>query len=111
MTPAPFFRECRDGAAGRCGKLRRMPESPPRLYGIAVPLGVLAGFPSLNPGIRLETTFFLLLGAVMLSAIYGGVGPGFVTIVISMLLMRGRFPPELARYMGGPPERLQKLGG
>jgi PAS domain S-box-containing protein len=111
MMPAPFSRECRDGAAGRCGKLRRMHESRLLRYGVAVALAVLAGFLTINRGIMLETPFFLFLGAVILSAIYGGVGPAFVTIVISMLLMRGIFPPELARYMGETHERLQKLGG
>ena len=78
-------------------------------YGAAVGLSLVAGFLTINRAVMLETPFFLFLGAVILSAIYGGIGPAFVTIFISLLLMRGIFPPELARYMGEQPERIQRL--
>jgi len=78
-------------------------------YGAAIALAFVAGFLTINRAVMLETPFFLFLGAVILSAIYGGIGPAFVTIVISLVLMRGIFPPEVARYMGEPPERIQRL--
>ena len=78
-------------------------------YGAAIGLALVAGFLTINRAVMLETPFFLFLGAVILSAIYGGIGPAFVTIVISLVLMRGIFPPEVARYMGEQPERIQRL--
>jgi PAS domain S-box-containing protein len=78
-------------------------------YGAAVGLALVAGFLTINRAVMLETPFFLFLSAVILSAIYGGIGPAFVTIFISLLLMRGIFPPEVARYMGEQPERIQRL--
>jgi PAS domain S-box-containing protein len=111
MMPAPFSGECREVATRRTGNLRCMHDSRVLRYGIAIGVALVAGFLTINRGVMLETPFFLFLGAVILSAIYGGVGPAFVTIVISMLLMRGIFPPELARYMGERPERLQRLAG
>ena len=111
MIAAPVSGESRDGATRRRGRLRCMHDSRLLRYGVAIGLAVVAGFLTINRGVMLETPFFLFLGAVILSAIYGGVGPAFVTIVISMLLMRGIFPPELARYLGERPERIQKLAG
>ncbi len=91
------------------GKLHCMHDSRLLRYGAAVGLALVAGFLTINRALMLETPFFLFLGAVILSAIYGGIGPAFVTIVISLVLMRGIFPPEVARYMGEPPERIQRL--
>ena len=90
-------------------KLHCMHDSRLLRYGVASVLALVAGFLTINRAVMLETPFFLFLGAVILSAIYGGIGPAFVTIVISLVLMRGIFPPEVARYMGEQPERIQRL--
>ena len=78
-------------------------------YGAAVGLAVIAGLLTFIRPAMLETPFFLFFGAVTLSALYGGIGPAFVTILVSLVLIRGIFPPGVARYMGEQPERIQRL--
>ena len=102
-------RPSRKGIIGWRRKLHCIHDSRLLRYGAAVGLALVAGFLTINRAVMLETPFFLFFGAVILSAIYGGIGPAFVTIVISLVLMRGIFPPEVARYMGEQPERIQRL--
>ncbi len=102
-------RHSRKGVLGWKRKLHCMHDSRLLRYGAAVGLALIAGFLTIYRPVMLETPFFLFLGAVIISAIYGGIGPAFVTIVISLVLMRGIFPPEVARYMGEQPERIQRL--
>jgi PAS domain S-box-containing protein len=109
MIPSPYFGEFREGVSRRT--LRCMHDSRLLRYGVAIFLALLAGLFTMKRGVMLETPFFLFLGAVVLSAIYGGIGPAFLTIVLSLVLMRGMFPPGLARYLGEHPERIQKLAG
>ena len=78
-------------------------------YGAAILLALAAAVITFNRHVMLETPFFLFLGAVALSAIYGGLGPAFVTAAFSLLLIRGLFPPEFARYLGERPERIERL--
>src|SRR5262245_53026846 len=99
----------RGGVMGWRRKFHCMHDSRLLRYGVAVGLAVIAGFLTISRPVMLETPFFLFLGAVILSAVYGGIGPAFVTILISLVLMRGLFPPGVARYLGEQPERIQRL--
>lgn len=100
----------RDESAGgwRC-KWRSMHDARLLRYGAAMLLALAAALITFNRNVMLETPFFLFLGAVALSAIYGGLGPAFVTAALSLLLIRGLFPPEFARYLGERPERIERL--
>jgi PAS domain S-box-containing protein len=90
-------------------KLGSMHNSRLLRYGAAVVLAMLAAAITLTRHVMLETPFFLFLGAVALSAVYGGLGPAFFTAALSLLLIRGLFPPEFARYLGERPERIERL--
>jgi PAS domain S-box-containing protein len=95
--------------AGWKWKLGSMHNSRLLRYGTAAALAIIATVITLTRDVMLETPFFLFLGAVALSAIYGGLGPGFTTAALSLLLIRWLFPPEFARYLGERPERIERL--
>jgi PAS domain S-box-containing protein len=90
-------------------KLGSMHNSRLLRYGAAAVLAILAATLTLTRHVMVETPFFLFLGAVALSAVYGGLGPAFFTAALSLLLIRVLFPPEFARYLGERPERIERL--
>src|SRR5688572_24105714 len=75
-------------------------------YGVAVILPVAAAsVPFLRP-VFTETPFFVFLGAIVLSAAHGGLAPAFLSIALSVLLLRLHFlhplgsPHSIAGFAG-----------
>ena len=90
--------------------MRRIRAAAPRLpfYGLAVGLSALALvlMVLLRPLME-HSTFFFFLAAVVISALYGGLGPGLVTTVLSTMACALFFLPPDSVPLSGPEEALR----
>src|SRR5687768_11453465 len=90
---------------------RRMSGSVLLRYGVAVSLAILAAMVTLNRPALHDAPYFILLGAITLSALYGGLGASFITTALSRVLVKVMFiAPQLSLYLGGHPERMERVG-
>lgn len=93
-------------------RMVRMSESRSVRYGMAVVLPMLAAaIIQVRPAFA-ESPFFVFLGAVVLSAVVGGVAPAFVTTAVSALFIRVLFVKgdHLLQYAGDL-EGMERMGG
>lgn len=90
---------------------RTMRESSLLRYGVAILLSVAAAIATLSRPALEESPYFVFLGSVVLSALYGGLGPAFMTTAASLLLIRLLFiVPQFALYLDGHAERMERVG-
>lgn len=81
-------------------------------YGVAVMLPVAAALVVNSRPVLSETPFFLFLGAVALSAVNGGLAPGFLATGLSALLIRLLFiHPPLTLFYGNDFAGMERMGG
>lgn len=89
-----------------------MSESRLLRYGIALILPGAAAVIVYNRPVFNETPFFIFLGAVVFSALNGGLAPAFVSTALSSVLIRVLFvqPPLSLSYRGNP-EGMERMAG
>ena len=81
---------------------RGMNESILLRYGVAIVLTILAVVLIYSRPVLMDSPYHVFLGAVILSAIYGGLAPAFVTTALSTLLVRFLFvQPYFSFYHQG----------
>jgi PAS domain S-box-containing protein len=89
-----------------------MSESMLMHYGVAVVLPMIAAYVVHARGAFTDVPFFLFLGAIVLSAAQGGLGPAFLATGLSLLFMRVLFVAPLGSLnYSNTSEGLERLGG
>lgn len=91
---------------------KAMSESRLLRYGIALILPGAAAVIVYNRPAFNETPFFMFLGAVVFSALNGGLAPAFLSTALSSVLIRVLFvqPPLSLSYRGNP-EGMERMAG
>ncbi len=79
-------------------------------YGVAIVLTILAVVLIYSRPVLMDSPYHVFLGAVILSAIYGGLAPAFVTTALSTLLVRFLFvQPYFSFYHKGNVDDAERI--
>jgi PAS domain S-box-containing protein len=91
---------------------KRASESLLIRYGIALVLPIVAVVAIETRHIFADSPFFVFLAAVVLSALYGGLAPAFVSTALSAALIRLLFVRrDLSLYYGTDVEGMERMAG
>src|SRR5437667_10172882 len=79
-------------------------------YGLAAVLAIGAVFLTRSRPVLAETPYIFFLGAVTISALWGGIGPGFFATALSALFIRLFFiQPRFELYHRGNSEDVERV--